>query len=139
MVLHVDLSAERGPATAPADSDNNAPWTSGGERGALTINRKYLGIDRSRPIAAGDVVVVYERHDRTRALVVTPGDKFNNQFGAFHHDVREREDGEKRGGGEREGEREREKEAISSASNTSSLRSAARKAQTRLDHRVQKG
>ena len=40
--------------------------------------------------------------------MVTPGDKFNNQFGAFHHDVRERE--RERGGGEREREeRERNK------------------------------
>ena len=44
---------------------------------------------RSRSPAAGDVVIIYERHDRTRALVVTPGEKFNNQFGAFHHDVRQ--------------------------------------------------
>ena len=86
MVLHVDLSAERGPVAAAATEDDNAPSTSGSNGQAL--QRKYLGVDRSRPIAAGDVVIVYERHDRTRALVVTPGEKFNNQFGAFYHDVR---------------------------------------------------
>ena len=85
MVLHVDLSAERG-ALPVAEDAENAPSTSGGGKGALAAKSKYLGVDRSRPIAAGDVVIVYERHDRTRALVVTPGEKFNNQFGAFYHD-----------------------------------------------------
>ena len=90
MVLHVDLGAERGPIAAATDDSNNAPSTSGSGDGKALLQqrRKYLGVDRSRPISAGDVVIVYERHDRTRALVVTPGEKFNNQFGAFHHDVR---------------------------------------------------
>lgn len=94
MVLHVDLSAERGPVVAATNgvADDDGPSTSG-SNGALQRQqqqqRKYRGVDRSRPIAAGDVVIIYERHDRTRALVVTPGEKFNNQFGAFHHDVRQ--------------------------------------------------
>lgn len=94
MVLHVDLSAERGPVVAASNgvADDDGPSTSG-SNGALQQQqqqqRKYRGVDRSRPIAAGDVVIIYERHDRTRALVVTPGEKFNNQFGAFHHDVRQ--------------------------------------------------
>jgi len=94
MVLHVDLSAERGPVVAATNgvADDDGPSTSG-SNGALQQQqqqqRKYRGVDRSRPIAAGDVVIIYERHDRTRALVVTPGEKFNNQFGAFHHDVRQ--------------------------------------------------
>ena len=89
MVLHIDLSAERGPVVAAAADDDSAPSTSGSNGGAGgSLKKKYRGVDRSRPIAAGDVVIVYERHDRTRALVVAPGEKFNNQFGAFHHDVR---------------------------------------------------
>ena len=114
MVLHVDLSAERGPVAAASGADDgNAPSTSGSDGKAL--QRKYLGVDRSRPIAAGDVVIVYERHDRTRALVVTPGEKFNNQFGAFHHDVRDREEEEemekeRKGGRRRAFERERQRE-----------------------------
>lgn len=95
MVLHVDLRTERAPvAAATDDAEDSAPSTSGGGNGA-PAKSKYLGVDRSRPIAAGDVVIVYERHDRTRALVVTPGEKFNNQFGAFHHDVRERKEDKK--------------------------------------------
>ena len=118
MVLHVDLSAERGPVVAVANgaaADDYGPSTSGSNGAALQQQqqqRKYRGVDRSRPIAAGDVVIVYERHDRTRALVVTPGEKFNNQFGAFHHDVsqrREEDEKRKRRREKRRREREREK------------------------------
>lgn len=107
MVLHVDLSAERSvaalsTASVPREDDcdnsntnDTAPSTSGRGNGDTALGaktkqqqqRSYRGVDRSRPIAAGDVVIVYERHDRTRAVVVTPGEKYNNQFGAFFHDV----------------------------------------------------
>ena len=41
-----------------------------------------------RLVAAGDLVVVYERHDKMTALVVTADGSFDNKFGNFRMNVR---------------------------------------------------
>ncbi|KAJ4801876.1 tRNA (Adenine(58)-N(1))-methyltransferase catalytic subunit TRMT61A [Rhynchospora pubera] len=38
-----------------------------------------------RPIADGDTVIVYERHDCMRAVTVSPGSELQNRFGVFKH------------------------------------------------------
>lgn len=42
-------------------------------------------ISLARPIAAGDTVIVYERHDSMRAVRVAPGSELQNRFGVFRH------------------------------------------------------
>jgi hypothetical protein len=39
-----------------------------------------------RTIAYGDLVIVYERHDRMKPAYVTAGGAYSNRFGAFDHD-----------------------------------------------------
>ena len=41
-----------------------------------------------RLVAVGDLVIVYERHDKMTALVVTAGGAYDNKFGNFRMDVR---------------------------------------------------
>jgi hypothetical protein len=41
------------------------------------------GVDRRRPIAAGDLVIVYESHMAMKALVVREDGVFSNRFGQF--------------------------------------------------------
>ena len=41
-----------------------------------------------RLVAVGDLVIVYERHDKMTALVVTAGGAYDNKFGNFRTDVR---------------------------------------------------
>ncbi len=41
-----------------------------------------------RLVAAGDLVIAYERHDKMTALVVTADGRYNNKFGNFRMSVR---------------------------------------------------
>ena len=49
---------------------------------------KGEGAAGPRLVAAGDLVVVYERHDRMTALTVTPDGRYDNKFGNFRMNVR---------------------------------------------------
>ena len=44
------------------------------------------GFATRRPIAAGDIVIMFERFNVMTALTMTPGSVFQNRFGVFHHD-----------------------------------------------------
>jgi hypothetical protein len=46
------------------------------------------GVDRRRPIAAGDTVIVYESHTSMKAVTVTEEATFSNRFGMFRVKVR---------------------------------------------------
>ncbi len=48
----------------------------------------HNGAASPRLVAAGDLVIVYERHDKMTALVVTAGGAYDNKFGNFRMDVR---------------------------------------------------
>jgi tRNA (adenine57-N1/adenine58-N1)-methyltransferase len=41
--------------------------------------------ERRHEIQEGDLVIVYERHDRMKALVVKPGELLQNRYGVFRH------------------------------------------------------
>ncbi|MCO5555149.1 hypothetical protein L7F22_008691 [Adiantum nelumboides] len=41
--------------------------------------------ERTETIREGDVVVVYERHDRMKAVSVRPGQELSNKYGIFRH------------------------------------------------------
>lgn len=45
-----------------------------------TVNR------RPRIMKAGDLVIVYERHDQLDHVYLKPGKVYDNRFGNFHHD-----------------------------------------------------
>lgn len=52
-----------------------------------TANSDGEDLDYRRPklMKAGDLVIVYERHDALNHFYLKEGDIFNNRFGAFHH------------------------------------------------------
>ncbi|EFJ36216.1 hypothetical protein SELMODRAFT_79269 [Selaginella moellendorffii] len=45
-----------------------------------------MAIASSSSIREGDVVIVYERHDRMKAVTVRKGGELQNRFGVFRHD-----------------------------------------------------
>lgn len=77
-------AAAVGPPTSSASlllSPNPRKGNSTNARGRMMAMRR-----RRRPFQAGDLAIVVERHDSFVPLYLTPGEKYMNRFGAFHHD-----------------------------------------------------
>lgn len=42
-------------------------------------------MEKKRIVQEGDLVILYERYDRTTAIYVKSGESFQNQLGSFMH------------------------------------------------------